>query len=61
MDDWVSKTCGSKPTRLYFVGIEGQIIYAGGVSPYGFNPSAHKTAIDAYLLDVDQPECSTDN
>jgi hypothetical protein len=49
MDDRVSKAYAAKPTRLYLIGLDGRVIYAGGLGPYGFNPSSLKAAIETYL------------
>jgi hypothetical protein len=49
MDDPVSKAYAAKPTRLYLVGADGRVVYAGGLGPYGFSPGALKTAIQEYL------------
>ena len=49
MDDAVSKAYAAKPTRLYLVGLDGQVVYAGGLGPYGFSPAALKAAIEEYL------------
>ena len=49
MDDRVSKAYAAKPTRLYLIGIKGQVVYAGGLGPYGFHPGALEIAIHAYL------------
>ena len=49
MDDAVSKAYAAKPTRLYLVGIDGRVAYAGGPGPYGFSPAALKNAIKEYL------------
>jgi hypothetical protein len=49
MDDQVSKAYAAKPTRLYLVGLDGQVVYAAGIGPYGFKPNELKQAIDAYL------------
>jgi hypothetical protein len=54
MDDPVSKAYAAKPTRLYLVGIDGQVVYAGGLGPYGFNPGALKAAIETYLAQISQ-------
>lgn len=50
MDDAVSKAYAAKPTRLYLVGLDGRVVYAGGLGPYGLKPDELKKAIDAYLL-----------
>jgi hypothetical protein len=52
MDDAVSKAYAAKPTRLYLVGLDGRVVYAGGLGPYGFSPGALKAAIKTYLADV---------
>ena len=52
MDDAVSKAYAAKPTRLYLVGIDGRVVYAGGPGPYGFSPAALKAAIEKYLESV---------
>ncbi len=52
MDDAVSKAYAAKPTRLYLVGLDGRVVYAGGLGPYGFSPPALKAAIETYLADV---------
>ena len=49
MDDPVSKAYAAKPTRLYLVGLDGIVTYAGGLGPWGFKPDQLKQAIDAYL------------
>jgi hypothetical protein len=49
MDDEVSKVFAAKPTRLYLVGLDGRVVYAGGLGPYGFSPAALKAAIEVYL------------
>jgi hypothetical protein len=52
MDDTVSKAYAAKPTRLYLVGLDGKVSYAGGPGPYGFKPGELKSAIDKYLLSL---------
>ena len=49
MDDQVSKAYAAKPTRLYLIGLDGRVVYAGGLGPYGFSPGALKTATEEYL------------
>ena len=49
MDDTVSKAYAAKPTRLYLIGLNGQVVYAGGPGPYGFKPDELKTAIEANI------------
>jgi hypothetical protein len=62
MDDAVSKAYAAKPTRLYLIGVDGSVVYAGGLGPYGFSPPALKTAIQTYLANLDpvqRPQAST--
>jgi len=49
MDDAVNEAYAAWPTRLYLVGIDGRVEYAGGLGPYGFKPTDLKQAIDIYL------------
>ena len=49
MDDPVSKAYAANPTRLYLVGQNGKVVYAGGLGPWGFKPAELKEAIEAYL------------
>ena len=53
MDDAVSKAYAAKPTRLYLVGLDGRLVYAGGLGPYGFSPGALQKAIAEYLGQVE--------
>ncbi len=49
MDDPVSKAYAASPTRLYLIGLDGRVTYAGGLGPFGFKPAELKNAIDDYL------------
>ena len=49
MDDRVNKAYAAWPTRLYLIGLDGRVVYAGGLGPYGFRPAELKTAIEGYL------------
>ena len=53
MDDAVNKAYAGWPTRLYLVGINGRIAYAGGMGPWGFKPAELKIAIDDLLNEKD--------
>jgi hypothetical protein len=53
MDDPVSKAYAAKPTRLYLVGLDGRVVYAGGLGPYGFSPGALNNAIQEYIASVE--------
>ena len=52
MDDRVMKAYAAWPDRLYLVDFDGTVTYAGGIGPWGFNPSELKRAIDR-LMDSD--------
>jgi hypothetical protein len=49
MDDQVNLAYSGWPTRLYLIGLDGRVAYAGGMGPYGFKPAELQDAIDAYL------------
>jgi len=49
MDDAVNRAYAAWPTRLYLVGIDGKVVYAGGLGPYDFRPAKLKAAIEKYL------------
>lgn len=53
MDDRVSKAYAAKPTRLYLIGLDGRVVYAGGLGPYGFSPSSLENAIQGYLTSTE--------
>ena len=45
LDDKVSKAYRGHPDRLYLVGKNGKIAYAGGRGPFGFDPESWAQAI----------------
>jgi hypothetical protein len=49
MEDTVSKAYAASPTRLYLVGQDGRVVYAGGLGPWGFKPLELGQAIETYL------------
>lgn len=49
MDDAVNKAYAAWPTRLYLIGLDGQVIYAGGMAPYNYRPEEFKAAIEKYI------------
>lgn len=49
MDDAISKAYAAKPTRLYLIGLDGRVVYAGGLGPFGFKPPELENAIVEYL------------
>ena len=52
MDDAVMTAYAAHPDRLYLLGVDGCVAYAGGRGPWGFRPSRLKKAIDALLDDA---------
>ncbi len=52
MDDAVNEAYAASPTRLYLVGLDGRVVYAGGLGPFGFKPAKLGAAIDEYLAQV---------
>lgn len=53
IDDPVSKAYAAVPTRLYLVGLDGRVVYAGGMGPFGFKPDELGKAIEKYLAQLD--------
>lgn len=53
MDDSVMKAYAAWPDRLYLVGLDGRVVYAGGRGPWGFKPGKLKKAIDSFLAGRD--------
>ncbi len=49
MDDAVSEAYAARPTRLYLVGVDGRVAYAGKPGPRGFKPAELAAAIEEYL------------
>jgi hypothetical protein len=49
MDNKVNDTYAAWPTRLYLIGLDGKVVYAGGLGPYDFKPAKLKKAIEEYL------------
>lgn len=49
MDDAVNKAYAGWPTRLYLIGKDGKVAYAGGPGPFGFKPAELEKAIGDYL------------
>ena len=52
MDDAVNDAYAAWPTRLYLIGLDRKVVYAGGLGPYDFKPAKLKTAIDDYLNQI---------
>ncbi len=49
MDNAVEKAYKGHPDRLYLIGKDGKIAYAGGKGPFGFKPEELVRAIDKEL------------
>ena len=52
MDDQVNKTYAAWPTRLCLVGLDGRVVYAGGMAPHNYKPAGFKAAIEDYLQNI---------
>lgn len=50
MDDTVNKAYAAHPTRLYLIGVDGRVVYAGGLGPFHFHPRQLGSVIETYLL-----------
>lgn len=50
MDNAVNDAYAAHPTRLYLIGLDGRVVYAGGLGPWGFSPDELKNAIVDYLV-----------
>jgi hypothetical protein len=53
MDDAVSEAYAAMPTRLYLIGLDERVVYAGGMGPFGFKPPELGVAIEEYLARID--------
>lgn len=53
MDDRVNKAYAAWPTRLYLIGLDGRVVYAGGLGPFGFKPAELKAAVEGYIGEMD--------
>ncbi len=51
MNDAVSARYAGKPTRIYFIGKDGQVLYNPGIGPFGFSPDELETVIATYLAE----------
>ena len=52
MDDKVNIAYAAWPTRLYLIGLEGRVVYAGGMAPYNYKPDEFEIAIEKYLMQI---------
>jgi hypothetical protein len=46
MEDSVNRAYAATPTRIYLVGTDGRVVYAGGLGPFGFKPKELASAIE---------------
>jgi len=53
MDDGVNKSYAAWPTRLYLIGVDGRVVYAGGLGPFGFKPAELKATVEGYIGEMD--------
>jgi len=53
MDDAVNKAYAAWPTRLYLVGLDGRVVYGGGLGPFDFKPAKLEKAVEHYLSQVE--------
>ena len=53
INDTVSRAYAAMPTRLYLVALDGRVVYAGGLGPFGFKPAELGDAIRKYLSQHD--------
>jgi hypothetical protein len=49
MDDSVNRAYAALPTRLYLIGLDGRVEYAGGLGPLGFKTQELKEAIEKWI------------
>ena len=47
--DPVMQAYAAWPERLYLIDLEGRVVYAGGLGPWGFKPRELQQAIDGLL------------
>ena len=52
MDDAVNQAYAAWPTRLYLVGLNGKVVYGGGLGPFDFKPSVFDKEIGKYLAEI---------
>jgi hypothetical protein len=51
MNDAVSARYAAKPTRIYFIGRDGRVLYNPGIGPFGFSPDHLEAVIAEYLAE----------
>jgi hypothetical protein len=53
MDNAVNQAYAAWPTRLYLVGLDGKVVYRGGVGAFEFKPAALEKEIKKYLAQIE--------
>ena len=53
MDDAVNRAYAAWPTRLYLIGLDGRVIYHGGLGPFDFHPLKLEKAIQQYVMELE--------
>ena len=56
LDDTVNRAYEAGPDRLYLVGRDGRVSYAGGPGPFGFDPDELEEAIRVELGESTTPD-----
>jgi hypothetical protein len=49
MKNEVNEIYAARPTRIYFLDIDGRVVYNPGTGPFGFNPDHLDAEIERYL------------
>jgi hypothetical protein len=49
IDNRVNNLYTGQPTRIYFIGTDGRVVYNPGTGPFGFNPDHLGLVIEEYL------------
>lgn len=52
MEDTANRAYAAWPERLYVIGVDGRIAYAGGPGPFEFRPAELRSFLDAHLADA---------
>lgn len=59
MDNQVAGLYTARPTRIYFIDLEGRVIYNPGIGPFGFNPEYLEPVIEKVLSQARSPHGAT--
>ena len=49
MDNRAARLYTARPTRIYFIGTDGRVVYNPGIGPFGFSPDHLEPVIEDYL------------